>query len=63
MQNILHFKLSICHFLYSVFNINLQGKYSNVHIKQLELDIILHITKREAELALRVNSATYHGDL
>jgi len=29
----------------------------------LESDITFHIGKQEAELALRVNSAAYHGDL
>lgn len=32
-------------------------------MKQLETDITLHIGKHEAELALRVNSAAYYGDL
>lgn len=32
-------------------------------MKQLESDIALHIGKHEAELALKVNSAAYHGDL
>ena len=29
----------------------------------MESDITFHIGKQEAELALRVNSAAYHGDL
>ncbi|GAY53235.1 hypothetical protein CUMW_147810 [Citrus unshiu] len=41
----------------------LEGKESNLRIKQLESDITFHIGKHEAELALRVNSAAYHGDL
>lgn len=41
----------------------LQGKDSNLRMKQLETDITLHIGKQEAELALRVNSSAYHGDL
>ncbi|GMP32450.1 hypothetical protein CsSME_00006204 [Camellia sinensis var. sinensis] len=41
----------------------LEGKESNVRVKQLESDITFHIGKQEAELALRVNSAAYHGDL
>ncbi|XP_044506366.1 potassium channel SKOR isoform X2 [Mangifera indica] len=41
----------------------LEGKDSNIRIKQLESDITFHIAKHEAELALRVNSAAYHGDL
>lgn len=40
-----------------------QGKESNVRLKQLESDITFHIGKQEAELALKVNSAAYHGDL
>lgn len=32
-------------------------------MKQLESDIAFHIGKHEAELALKVNSAAYHGDL
>ncbi|PRQ42290.1 putative cGMP-dependent kinase [Rosa chinensis] len=39
----------------------LQGK--GPHFKQLESDITFHIGKQEAELALKVNSAAYHGDL
>lgn len=41
----------------------LQGKESNIRVKQLESDITFHIGKQEAELALKVNSAAYHGDL
>lgn len=44
----------------------MQGKESTKDInrmKQLESDIKFHIGKQEAELALRVNSAAYHGDL
>ncbi|XP_031259832.1 potassium channel SKOR-like isoform X2 [Pistacia vera] len=41
----------------------LEGKDSNIRVKQLESDITFHIAKHEAELALRVNSAAYHGDL
>ncbi|PKI54418.1 hypothetical protein CRG98_025205 [Punica granatum] len=41
----------------------LEGKESNLRVKQLESDITFHIGKQEAELALRVNSAAYHGDL
>ncbi|XP_022869416.1 potassium channel SKOR-like [Olea europaea var. sylvestris] len=41
----------------------LEGKESNLRVKQLESDITLHIGKQEAELALRVNSASYNGDL
>lgn len=32
-------------------------------MKQLESDITFHIGKQEAELALRVNSSAYYGDL
>ncbi|KAL0463277.1 UNVERIFIED_CONTAM: Potassium channel SKOR [Sesamum latifolium] len=41
----------------------LEGKESNLRVKQLESDITFHIGKQEAELALRVNSAAYYGDL
>lgn len=41
----------------------LEDNESNVLIKQLETDITFHIGKQEAELALRVNSAAFHGDL
>ncbi|KAH7850158.1 hypothetical protein Vadar_028612 [Vaccinium darrowii] len=41
----------------------LEGKEANAAVKQLESDITFHIGKQEAELALRVNSAAYHGDL
>ena len=40
-----------------------QEKDSAFSLKQLESDITLHIVKQEAELALRVNSAAYYGDL
>ncbi|EEF28913.1 Potassium channel SKOR, putative [Ricinus communis] len=40
-----------------------EGKESSLRDKQLESDITFHIGKQEAELALRVNSAAYHGDL
>lgn len=41
----------------------LQVRESNLRLKQLESDITSHIGKQEAELALRVNSAAFHGDL
>ncbi|KAH9680112.1 Potassium channel SKOR [Citrus sinensis] len=41
----------------------LEGKESNLRLKQVESDITFHIGKHEAELALRFNSAAYHGDL
>jgi len=41
----------------------LQLRESNLRLKQLESDISFHIGKQEAELALRVNSAAFHGDL
>ncbi|GLJ12293.1 hypothetical protein SUGI_0188180 [Cryptomeria japonica] len=41
----------------------LEGKETDLRIKQLESDITLLIAKQEAELALQVNSAAYHGDL
>uniref|UniRef100_A0A5B7B3V9 Potassium channel n=1 Tax=Davidia involucrata TaxID=16924 RepID=A0A5B7B3V9_DAVIN len=46
-----------------ILNNLLEEKESNLRVKQLESDITFHIVKQEAELALRVNSATYHGDL
>ncbi|XP_052188772.1 potassium channel SKOR-like [Diospyros lotus] len=46
-----------------ILNNLLEGKESNLRLKQLESDITFHIGKQEAELALRVNSAAYHGDL
>ncbi|KAG2715216.1 hypothetical protein I3843_03G069900 [Carya illinoinensis] len=45
-----------------ILNNLLEGSDSN-RIKQLESDITFHIGKQEAELALKVNSAAYHGDL
>ncbi|XP_027178269.1 potassium channel SKOR isoform X1 [Coffea eugenioides] len=41
----------------------LEEKDSAFSLKQLESDITLHIVKQEAELALKVNSAAYYGDL
>ncbi|KAL3527435.1 hypothetical protein ACH5RR_012091 [Cinchona calisaya] len=41
----------------------LEGTESAFRMKQLESDIASHIAKQEAELALRVNSAAYYGDL
>ncbi|OVA13884.1 Cyclic nucleotide-binding domain [Macleaya cordata] len=58
--------LEICSFDEQTILTNLlEGKESNDsnRIKQLESDIMFHIGKQEAELALRVNSAAYHGDL
>ncbi|KAG6777349.1 hypothetical protein POTOM_017170 [Populus tomentosa] len=46
-----------------ILNNLLEGKESNLQYKQLESDITFHIGKQEAELALRVNSTAYHGDL
>lgn len=40
-----------------------QGKESNERIKKLESDIMIHIGKQEAELALKVNSAAFQGDI
>jgi len=39
-----------------------QEKESNDRIKKLESDIVIHIGKQEAELALKVNSAAFQGD-
>ena len=40
-----------------------QGKETYLRNKILESDITLHIGKHELELALRLNSAVYNGDL
>lgn len=47
----------------AVHHLIFQGKESNHRLKQLEADITLHIGRQEAELALRLNSAAYHGDV
>ncbi|KAJ0987271.1 hypothetical protein J5N97_005627 [Dioscorea zingiberensis] len=41
----------------------LEVNENNIQIKQLESDIGFHIEKQESELALRVNSAAFHGNL
>ncbi|KAE8688796.1 Potassium channel GORK [Hibiscus syriacus] len=46
-----------------ILNNLLEGKESNLRVKQLESDISFHIGRQEAELALRVNCAAYNGDL
>ncbi|CAN1827555.1 Potassium channel SKOR [Linum perenne] len=46
-----------------ILNNLLEAKEAPLRDKQLESDITFHIGKQEAELALRVNSAAYHGDL
>ncbi|XP_059623236.1 potassium channel SKOR isoform X2 [Cornus florida] len=46
-----------------ILNNLLEGKETSLRMKQLESDITFHIGRQEAELALRVNSAAYHGDL
>ncbi|KAF2614355.1 hypothetical protein F2Q70_00009539 [Brassica cretica] len=46
-----------------ILNNLLEGKESNVRIKQLESDITFHISKQEGELALKLNSAAFYGDL
>ncbi|XP_056162796.1 potassium channel SKOR isoform X2 [Syzygium oleosum] len=46
-----------------ILNNLLEVMESNLRLKQLESDITFHIGKQEAELALRVNSAAFHGDL
>ncbi|KAL5574136.1 hypothetical protein UlMin_023733, partial [Ulmus minor] len=46
-----------------ILNNLLEGKDSHLRVKQLESDITFHIGKQEAEHALKVNSAAYHGDL
>uniref|UniRef100_A0A1D1XLH8 Potassium channel n=1 Tax=Anthurium amnicola TaxID=1678845 RepID=A0A1D1XLH8_9ARAE len=47
----------------TVFNNVLEGNESTLRMKQLESDITFHIGKQEAELALKVNSAAFNGDL
>lgn len=46
-----------------ILNNLLDEKESNLRVKQLESEIMLHIGKQEAEIALRVNNAACHGDL
>ncbi|XP_030505721.2 potassium channel SKOR [Cannabis sativa] len=46
-----------------ILNNLLEVKESNLRVKQLESDITFHIGKQEAELALKVNSSAFHGDL
>ncbi|KAL1566753.1 hypothetical protein AAHA92_02325 [Salvia divinorum] len=41
----------------------LEGKESNIRLKQVESDITFHIGKQEVDLALRLNSAAFYGDL
>ncbi|PPD74354.1 hypothetical protein GOBAR_DD28709 [Gossypium barbadense] len=48
--------------LYFVCHGVLEGKESNLRVRQLELDISFHIRRQEAELALRMNGAAYNGD-
>ncbi|CAI0428081.1 unnamed protein product [Linum tenue] len=46
-----------------ILNNLLQAKEATLRDNNLESDITFHIGKQEAELALRVNSAAFHGDL
>ncbi|KAK9078772.1 hypothetical protein SSX86_002830 [Deinandra increscens subsp. villosa] len=41
----------------------LEGKQTHLRNKILESDLTLHVAKHESELALRLNSAVYNGDL
>ncbi|KAG9137578.1 hypothetical protein Leryth_019769 [Lithospermum erythrorhizon] len=41
----------------------LEGRDSNLGLKQLQSDITSHIANQEAELALKVNNAAYNADL
>lgn len=41
----------------------LEGKEAYFHNKILESDITLHVEKHELEMALRLNSAVYNGDI
>lgn len=45
-----------------VLNNLLEERESDFRVKQLESEITFHISKQEAELALRVNCAAYNGD-
>ncbi|XP_078441067.1 potassium channel KOR1-like [Wolffia australiana] len=47
----------------AVFKNLLSGHETTIHQKQLESDISFHVGKQEAELALKVNNAAFHGDL
>ncbi|XP_019052297.1 PREDICTED: potassium channel SKOR-like isoform X2 [Nelumbo nucifera] len=47
----------------TILNNLVEGKESNLRMKQIKSDITFHIGRQEAELALRVNNAVYHGDL
>ncbi|CAN6906269.1 unnamed protein product [Brassica oleracea] len=46
-----------------ILNNLMEGKESNERIKKLESDVMIHIGKQEAELALKVNSAAFQGDI
>ncbi|CAE6201625.1 unnamed protein product [Arabidopsis arenosa] len=46
----------------TILNNLMEEKDSNERIKKLESDIVIHIGKQEAELALKVNSAAFQGD-
>ncbi|KAL8200265.1 hypothetical protein R6Q57_011604 [Mikania cordata] len=46
-----------------ILNNLIEEKATDVRLKQLETEVTMHIGKHEAELALRVNSAAYYGDL
>ncbi|CAN8276058.1 unnamed protein product [Cochlearia groenlandica] len=46
-----------------ILNNLMEGKESNERIKKLESDVMIHIAKQEAELALKVNNAAFQGDI
>ncbi|KAL8123943.1 hypothetical protein AgCh_011807 [Apium graveolens] len=46
-----------------IINNLLEGKTTNLQNKILESDIVLHIGKHESELTMKLNCATYYGDL
>ncbi|KAL7614773.1 hypothetical protein Lser_V15G06872 [Lactuca serriola] len=46
-----------------ILNNLLEGKQGDNHMKDMVTDIKIHIGMQEAELALRVNSSAYSGDL
>ncbi|KAL1225038.1 Potassium channel GORK [Cardamine amara subsp. amara] len=47
----------------NILNNLMEGNESNERIKKLESDVMVHIGKQEAELALKVNSAAFQGDI
>ncbi|CAA7057536.1 unnamed protein product [Microthlaspi erraticum] len=46
-----------------ILNNLMEGKQTNERVKKLESDLMIHIGKQEAELALKLNSAAFQGDI